>query len=455
MSILYFKKKDERADDKAVDFDSIMEEKRIQGLLRVLLIGSGGREAAMAWKIVASEIVDKLYIAPGNGGTETFGINLPLVDGSDFEAVADAVKRHGINLLVVGPEAPLTAGIADWFEERKADFPDLMIVGPNASGARLEGSKAFSKAFMKQYGIPTARYRAFKPEEAELAEKFLDTLRPPYVLKADALAAGKGVIIAETREQATEALNELFAGVWGEKGQQVVIEEFLSGKECSMFVALDGTHYALLPEAMDYKRIGDGNTGPNTGGMGAISPVPFADDAFKEKVKTRIIEPTLAGLSAEGIRYKGFLFLGLMNVEGDPYVIEYNCRLGDPETQAVMLRLKSDFGRLLKAIATESLDQYKVETDERAAVCLVLASKGYPGSYVKGYEILLPDATEDTVLFHAGTRRVDGKLTTSGGRVLSVVSYGSTVAAAAARCYAIAQQVVFEGKNYRHDIGKV
>ena len=455
MSILYFKKSDERADDKTVNFDSVMEEKREKGLLRVLLIGSGGREAAMAWKISASRIVEKLYIAPGNGGTENYGINLPRVKGSDFESVAEAVQQHNINMIVVGPEAPLVEGIVDWFEERRGQFPDLEIVGPNAAGARLEGSKAFSKAFMKRYDIPTARYRSFKPEELELAERFLDTLQAPYVLKADALAAGKGVIIAEDRTLADKALQELFAGVWGEKGQQVVIEEFLSGRECSMFVATDGVHYTILPEAMDYKRIGDNNTGPNTGGMGAISPVPFVDEAFVEKVKTRIIEPTLRGLQEDGICYKGFLFLGLMEVKGDPYVIEYNCRMGDPETQAVMLRIKSDFGRLLKALATEQLDKYDMETDERAACCLVLASKGYPGSYVKGFEILLPEPSLDSIIFQAGTRRTDGKLVTDGGRVLSVASYGSTVAAASGRCYTVAEQILFDGKNYRHDIGKV
>ncbi len=437
-----------------LQFETIMQEKRATDRLTVLLLGSGGRESAIAWRIATSPEVDQLYIAPGNGGSENYGINIPELSGKDFDAVASFISSHGVNLLVSGPEDPLVRGIADYFAERKGDFPDLMVVGPNAQGAQLEGSKDFSKAFMQRYAIPTAGYRTFSASEKGLALEYLQTLCPPYVLKADGLAAGKGVLIVPSLEEAARGFDDLAEGIFGAKGQKIVIEEYLSGIECSVFVATDGTDYKVLPVAKDYKRIGDGDTGPNTGGMGSVSPVPFADETFMEKVRTRIIEPTLQGLQKEGIEYRGFIFLGLMNVAGDPYVIEYNCRLGDPETETVMLRISSDVALLLKAIALGTLSEYTLHEDPRPAASVMLVSQGYPGSYKKGFEITVPNPTSDTCLFHAGTRRLDGKLVTDGGRVLSVSCYGSSPEVALKRCYTIAQQVLFEGKNYRHDIGK-
>lgn len=431
-----------------------MEDKRTSGRLNVLLLGSGGRESAMAWKLSCSPHLELLFIAPGNGGTEQYGTNVPDLNIKDFEAVGRFVIQHGIDLLVVGPEDPLVEGIADYFEERRELFPHLLVVGPNASGARLEGSKDFSKAFMMRNQIPTALYQSFAADERAEALAFLETLRPPYVLKADGLAAGKGVLIVPTIEEAANAFNDLAEGTWGSKGQRIVIEEFLQGIECSVFVATDGKDYKILPIAKDYKRVGDGDTGPNTGGMGSVSPVPFVDDAFMKKVTERIVEPTLQGLQKEGISYKGFIFLGLMNVEGNPYVIEYNCRLGDPETEVVMLRIESDFLLLLKSMANGSLKEYQLEEDPRTAVSVMLVSRGYPGSYIKGYEMTLPEPTFETQLFHAGTAITDGKLVTSGGRVLAVSSYGNSLEEALNRSYTVAQQVLFEGKNYRHDIGK-
>ena len=453
MSKIYYIPQDEEQKD-ILQLDSIMQEKRATERLTVLLLGSGGRESAMAWRIATSPEVEQLYIAPGNGGSEIYGINVPELSGKDFDAIADFIASHGVNLLVSGPEEPLVQGIADYFAERKEDFPHLMVVGPNAQGAQLEGSKDFSKAFMQRYGIPTASYRTFAANEKSEAVAYLQTLHPPFVLKADGLAAGKGVLIVPTLEEAAEGFDDLAEGIWGSKGQKIVIEEFLQGIECSIFVATDGVNYKVLPAAKDYKRIGDGDMGPNTGGMGSVSPVPFADEAFMEKVRQRIIEPTLQGLRDEHIEYRGFIFLGLMNVKGDPYVIEYNCRLGDPETETVMLRISSDVALLLKAIANGTLDEYTLTEDPRPAASVMLVSRGYPGSYKKGYEITLPDPPHDTCLFHAGTRKLDGKIVTDGGRVLSVSSYGATPEAALKRCYAIAQQVLFEGKNYRHDIGQ-
>ncbi len=434
-------------------FTESMEDKRASGRLNVLLLGSGGRESAMAWKISSSPCLEHLFIAPGNGGTETYGTNVPDLNIKDFVAVGQFIKEHEIGLLVIGPEDPLVEGIADYFEEQKSLFPHLLVVGPNAAGARLEGSKDFSKAFMTENNIPTARYQSFGSEEKTAALNFLQTLRPPYVLKADGLAAGKGVLIVPSLEEAMTAFSELAEGTWGTKGQRIVIEEYLQGIECSVFVATDGDSYRVLPVAKDYKRVGDGDTGPNTGGMGSVSPVSFADEVFMQKVTERIIEPTLKGLQKSAIRYKGFIFLGLMNVAGDPFVIEYNCRLGDPETEVVMLRIASDFLLLLKGIADGSLASYQMEEDPRSAACVMLVSRGYPGSYIKGYDMTLPEPTFDTQLFHAGTAISDGKLVTSGGRVLAVSSYGTDLKEAQNRSYTVAQQVLFEGKNYRHDIG--
>ena len=439
MSKIYYIPQDEEQKD-LLQLDSIMQEKRASERLIVLLLGSGGRESAMAWRIATSPEVEQLYIAPGNGGSENYGINVPELSGKDFDAIADFIASHGVNLLVSGPEEPLVQGIADYFAERKEDFPHLMVVGPNAQGAQLEGSKDFSKAFMQRYGIPTASYRTFSANEKSEAVAYLQTLHPPFVLKADGLAAGKGVLIVPTLEEAAKGFDDLAEGIWGSKGQKIVIEEFLQGIECSIFVATDGVNYKVLPAAKDYKRIGDGDMGPNTGGMGSVSPVPFADEAFMEKVRQRIIEPTLQGLRDEHIEYRGF--------------IEYNCRLGDPETETVMLRISSDVALLLKAIASGTLDEYTLSEDPRPAASVMLVSRGYPGSYKKGYEITLPDPPHDTCLFHAGTRKLDGKIVTDGGRVLSVSSYGATSEAALKRCYTIAQQVLFEGKNYRHDIGQ-
>ena len=453
MSKIYYIPQDEEQKD-LLQLDSIMQEKRASERLIVLLLGSGARESAMAWRIATSPEVEQLYIAPGNGGSEIYGINVPELSDKDFDAIADFIASHGVNLLVSGPEEPLVQGIADYFAERKEDFPHLMVVGPNAQGAQLEGSKDFSKAFMQRYGIPTASYHTFAANEKSEAVAYLQTLHPPFVLKADGLAAGKGVLIVPTLEEAAKGFDDLAEGIWGSKGQKIVIEEFLQGIECSIFVATDGVNYKVLPAAKDYKRIGDGDMGPNTGGMGSVSPVPFADEAFMEKVRQRIIEPTLQGLRDEHIEYRGFIFLGLMNVKGDPYVIEYNCRLGDPETETVMLRISSDVALLLKAIANGPLDEYTLTEDPRPAASVMLVSRGYPGSYKKGYEIILPDPPHDTCLFHAGTRKLDGKIVTDGGRVLSVSSYGATPEAALKRCYTIAQQVLFEGKNYRHDIGQ-
>lgn len=421
--------------------------------LRVLLLGGGGRESAMAWKMAQSPLLQQLFIAPGNGGTEAYGVNVDKLDIKNFEEIYHFVLQNKINLLVSGPEDPLVNGLVDFFEQPEYQIPNLHIVGPSSAGARLEGSKDFSKAFMWQHGIPTATYESFGPNDEEEAEEFLDQLTPPFVLKADGLAAGKGVIICEEREQANLALQDLWRGKFGAPGQKIVIEEFLQGIECSVFVATDGSDYCILPVAKDYKRIGDGDTGPNTGGMGSVSPVSFADSEFMQKVEERIVRPTLEGLQKEEIDYKGFLFIGLMNVGGDPYVIEYNCRMGDPETEVVMLRLESDLCEMLYRIATHTLSRYHIQEKTEAAACVMLVSGGYPGSYTSGIEMQVPKI-EDSILFHAGTRKEGDTLFTAGGRVLAVSSYGKTIKEAVEQSYMNAEKVLFEGKNYRHDIGQ-
>ena len=421
--------------------------------MNILLLGSGGREHALAWKIAQSPLTNKLFVAPGNGGTEDVAINIPEVDVNDFAAVAEVVQRESIDLLVVGPEEPLVRGIVDYFRNHDT-LHDLLIVGPDAKGARLEGSKDFSKSFMKRHGIPTAAYQTFTADQTDAGKAFIDTMQAPYVLKADGLAAGKGVIIAPTAEEAKRELAEMLGGKFGAASRHVVIEEFLDGIECSVFVATDGKDYRILPVAKDYKRIGDGDTGLNTGGMGSVSPVPFADEAFMRKVEERIIRPTISGLIAEGIDYRGFIFVGLMNVGGDPYVVEYNCRMGDPETEVVMLRIGSDFVELIRRMAAGCIGDYQMQEDRRCAASVMLVSRGYPGSYEKGMEMDIPIPSADTILFHAGTVARDGKVYTDGGRVMAVSSYGSTPEAALQRCYIHAQQVLFDGKNYRHDIGR-
>lgn len=421
--------------------------------MNILLLGSGGRESALAYKISRSPQCTNLYIAPGNGGTGTWGTNI-LLKPTDFEAVMKVVDDKDIDLLVVGNEDPLVAGIRDFFATRR---PDLLIVGPGADGAALEGSKDFAKQFMTEEGIPTAAYRSFTADALAEGEDFLATLLPPYVLKADGLAAGKGVLILPTLEEARAALREMLSGMFGASSATVVIEEFLSGIECSVFVLTDGNGgYRVLPVAKDYKRIGEGDTGPNTGGMGAVSPVVFADDAFMAKVDERIIRPTLEGLKKRGIDYRGFIFLGLINVAGEPMVIEYNVRMGDPETEAVMLRIASDLVPALVGAAKGDLADIPVAIDPRAAVTVMLVSGGYPGSYPKGKVITGLDKvdTSATIPFHAGTTvNASGETVTSGGRVIALSSLGDSVGDALDKSFKAAETVDFEGKYYRHDIG--
>jgi len=419
--------------------------------MNILIIGSGGREHAFAWKLRQSSRIKEIFVAPGNAGTSSLGVNLE-IGVTDFPAIKEAVLQHHIDLVVVGPEVPLVEGIHDFFLADR-QLSDIPVIGPGSSGARLEGSKEFAKEFMMRNHIPTARYFTVHAGNVKEGIEFLKKLKPPYVLKADGLAAGKGVLIIEKFEEAVHFLKEMLNGLFGSASSTVVIEEFLAGVECSVFVMTDGVHYKILPEAKDYKRIGEGDTGLNTGGMGAISPVPFATKEFLKKVEERMVIPTIKGLQQEGIPYKGFIFLGLMNCGGDPYLIEYNVRMGDPETEAVLMRVQSDLVDLFEGVANGNLHEKELHIDQRTSVTVMIVAGGYPGSYDKGKSIQYLEAVEESVVFHAGTKKKGDQIVTNGGRVLAVSSIANTMDEALALSYTNARRIVFDKMYFRSDIG--